>query len=241
MPKHPGRDERDQATANIEEINKTSHYAMYSVFSLSAPLPENSEEELLRLQQDLADTGAQVRGFYDLGGFRAEADLMIWMLNDDPSVLQHAYHVIRASTLGEFLDPVWSVMAVHRPAEFNRAHVPSCFAGFAPRPWLCVYPFVRSLDWYNMDAEKRAKMLVEHGKAGREYPEVIASTLSAFALGDYEWILAFETDELHSLTDVMRHQRGVEARLYVREETPFYTGPLVSLSEWISRQPTLPY
>ena len=44
-------------------------------------------------------------------------------------------------------------------------------------------------------------------------------------------------DELHRLTDAMRHQRGVEARLHVREETPFYTGPRVSLSEWISRQP----
>ena len=41
---------------------------------------------------------------------------------------------------------------------------------------------------------------------------------------------AFEADELHRLTDAMRHQRGVEARLHVREETPFYTGPRVSLS-----------
>jgi chlorite dismutase len=80
-------------------------------------------------------------------------------------------------------------------------------------------------------------MLREHGMAGREYPEVVASTLAAFALGDYEWLLAFESDELHSLVDAMRHQRGVEARLHVREETPFFTGPRVELSEWIGRQP----
>jgi chlorite dismutase len=81
-------------------------------------------------------------------------------------------------------------------------------------------------------------MLREHGMAGREYPDVRRlDDLAAFALGDYEWLLAFEADELHSLVDAMRHQRGVEARLHVREETPFFTGPRVELSEWIERQP----
>ena len=80
-------------------------------------------------------------------------------------------------------------------------------------------------------------MLAEHGMAARPYKDVRANTVPAFALGDYEWLLAFEADELHSLVDAMRHQRGVEARLHVREETPFFTGPRVELSEWIERQP----
>nr|WP_231979452.1 hydrogen peroxide-dependent heme synthase [Tessaracoccus coleopterorum] len=182
-------------------------------------------------------TGVTLRGAYDVGGFRADADLMVWTLSDDPAKLQAAYHAIRRSTLGLALEPVWSVVAVHRPSEFNRSHVPSCFAGFAPRPWLTVYPFVRSYDWYYLDPAKRAEMLREHGIAGREYPDVVASTLSSFGLGDYEWILAFEADELHRITDAMRHARGVEARLHVREETPFFTGPLVGLAEWVERQP----
>ena len=44
-------------------------------------------------------------------------------------------------------------------------------------------------------------------------------------------------DELHRLTDAMRHQRGAEARLHVRKEIPFFTGPRVTLEEWASRQP----
>ena len=35
----------------------------------------------------------------------------------------------------------------------------------------------------------------------------------------------------------MRAQRAVEARLHVREETPFFTGPRVELTEWAQRQP----
>lgn len=236
MTKHPGRDERDETDVDLEAINATPLYAMYSVFATASPLPSD-DDTLVAAETEVEATGVKVRGFYDVGGFRADADLMVWMLANDPETLQAGYHALRRSALGDYLEPVWSVMAMHRPSEFNRSHVPSCFAGFAPRPWLTVYPFVRSYDWYYLDAEHRSKMLYEHGIAGREFPEVVALTLSAFALGDYEWILAFEADELHSLTDAMRHQRGVEARLHVREETPFFTGPRVELGEWIGRQP----
>ena len=61
----------------------------------------------------------------------------------------------------------------------------------------------------------------------RDYPDVRANTVASFALGDYEWILAFEADELHRIVDLMRHLRGSEARRHVREEVPFYTGPRV--------------
>ena len=70
-------------------------------------------------------------------------------------------------------------------------------------------------------------MLVEHGKMARDYPDVRANTVAAFALGDYEWVLAFEADELHRIVDLMRELRASQARRHVREEVPFYTGPLV--------------
>jgi hypothetical protein len=35
----------------------------------------------------------------------------------------------------------------------------------------------------------------------------------------------------------MHAQRYTEARLYVREDTPFFTGPRLSLGEWAERQP----
>jgi chlorite dismutase len=48
--------------------------------------------------------------------------------------------------------------------------------------------------------------------------------VACFSLNDYEWILAFEADELHRIVDLMRHLRGAEARLHTRVEIPFYTG-----------------
>jgi chlorite dismutase len=59
---------------------------------------------------------------------------------------------------------------------------------------------------------------------GREFPEVLANTTSAFGLGDWEWILAFEADEADRIVDCIRRLREAKARLYTKEEVPFITG-----------------
>jgi len=96
---------------------------------------------------------------------------------------------------------------------------------------------VRSYDWYVLDEEERREMLREHGLAARDYADVRANTIASFALGDYEWLLAFEADELHRIVDLMRELRGVRARLHVREEIPFFTGPRVGVAELVDALP----
>jgi hydrogen peroxide-dependent heme synthase len=71
----------------------------------------------------------------------------------------------------------------------------------------------------------------------REYPDVRANTVAAFSLGDYEWILAFEADELHRIVDLMRHLRASTARRHVREEVPFFTGARREITEIVDALP----
>ena len=80
-------------------------------------------------------------------------------------------------------------------------------------------------------------MLAEHGKMAREYPDVRANTVASFALGDYEWMLAFEADELHRIVDLMRDLRATEARRHVRHELPFFTGRRVDVAEAVELLP----
>ena len=56
-------------------------------------------------------------------------------------------------------------------------------------------------------------MLVEHGQAARGYADVRANTVSAFALGDYEWILAFEAPELHRIVDLVLERAALAREL----------------------------
>ena len=234
-------DPRDATDIDFDAVNNKQHYALYSVFALGESLPADDGERGRIVAESLdyvKGAGAEIRGFYDVSGFRAEADLMVWWLDDDPQVLQDAYHRLRASALGKFLDPVWSCMGLHTPAEFNKRHIPACFGGVAPRDWAMVYPFVRSYDWYLKAPEERSRIMAEHGRNGfAQYPDVKGSTLSAFGFSDYEWVLAFEADTLDRLEGGMHAQRYTEARLYVREDTPFFTGPRVSLGEWAEGQP----
>jgi chlorite dismutase len=67
--------------------------------------------------------------------------------------------------------------------------------------------------------------------SGSTYPQVQANTVASFALGDYEWILALEADDLVDLVDLMRHLRSTGARRHVREEIPFFTGRLLTRAE----------
>jgi hydrogen peroxide-dependent heme synthase len=226
---------------SAREINDTIRYTMWSVFRVARPLGEADRAPLVAeveaFRDQLAAKDVVVRGIYDLAGLRADADLMVWWHAPSSDDLQEAYARFRRTALGRCLDPVWSQMALHRPAEFNKGHVPAFMAEEETRAYLCVYPFVRSYEWYLLpDAERRA-LLVEHGQLARDYPDVRANTVASFALGDYEWILAFEADGLDRIVDLMRHLRSSQTRLHVREEVPFYTGRRLSVADLVAALP----
>ena len=232
--------------ARTREINDTIRYTMWSVFRLADVLgpadggadraAEGAEVE--KLFAELAEADVVVRGVYDVAGLRADADVMVWWHAATSEELQDAYHRFRRTAFGtparrrsgrrwRCTGPRSSTRATCRrssPTRSRRRHV-------------CVYPFVRSYEWYLLEDSERRRMLAEHGKMARDYADVRANTVASFSLGDYEWMLAFEADELHRIVDLMRHLRGSEARRHVREEVPFYTGSLVAVADLVDRLP----
>jgi chlorite dismutase len=229
------------ARLNHNELNDSIRYTAWSVFRVEqGKLGDDrtkATEETTQYLDALEGKGVVVRGVYDLSGLRADADYMIWWHAEEIEQVQAAYAGFRHTPLGRASVPVWSQVALHRPAEFNKSHIPAFMAGEEARKFICVYPFVRSYEWYLLPEAERRKMLADHGKEARDYPDVRANTVASFALGDYEWMLAFEADELHRIVDLMRHLRGTEARLHVREEIPFYTGTKVQPAELIATLP----
>ena len=233
------------AKLDYDKLNAAVRYVMFSAFAAKPGVLGYDEDsraavigETATFLKQQEDGGVVVRGLYDVAGMRADADFMIWTHAERLEDLQATYSDFRrTTTLGRAVTPVWSSVALHRPAEFNKSHVPAFLAGEEPGNYVCVYPFVRSLEWYLLPDEDRRKMLADHGMAARSYKDVRANTVPAFALGDYEWILAFEAAELHRIVDLMRDLRATEARLHVREEIPFFTGPRVAVEELIARLP----
>lgn len=214
-------------------------FTLFAVFRRDPARPDDFDgrdvpkvvDELVGTVDLVENEGVVVRGFYDVSGLRADADLMVWLHGDDPQNLQWALRELRRTRLFRALLPTWNAMGVHRDAEFNKSHVPGFLRGIDPKGWLTVYPFVRSYDWYLLDPAERSRMLAEHGRKGAAFRGVVANTVAAFALGDYEWLLPLEADDLTDLVDMMRELRATDARLHVREEVPFYTGRRIQPAE----------
>jgi peroxiredoxin len=216
-------------------------FTTFPVFRLVPDrLPESVREvaakEVTELLVDWSDR-VDTRGIYSTVGFRADADLMLWWVARSADELQGITAAFRKTQLGRALEQREIFFGLVRPAEFTPDHQPAFVQGKEPKRYLCVYPFVRTPDWYLLAPEERGGFLREHGMAGREFPDVLANTTSAFGLGDYEWILAFEADGPERIVELIRRLRGTEARRYTKLEIPFFTGTRKSVPELLEDLP----
>ena len=129
---------------------------------------------------------------------------------------------------GAGLEPVWSQVALHRPAEFNKSHVPAFLADEEPQAYVCVYPFVRSYEWYLLPDAERRRMLAEHGQMARGFPDVRANTVAVVRARRLRVDPRLRGRRAAPDRRPDARPAGSEARLHVREEVPFYTGRRVA-------------
>lgn len=222
--------------AEAQAPGQLAQYANYSVFrrlpGTAAPADlDAAVAQLEAVTAKLEPSGVTLRGIYDLNGFRHDGDILVWTHGADVEAIQTAIRNIRSTTLFESLELVWQVTGVHADAEFNPRHAPAYMLGHEPKKWITIYPFVRSYEWYLLPEEERSVMLRDHGMRGAAFKSVLANTIAAFGISDYEWMLSFEDDELINILDMMRDLRYTEARRHVREELPFYTGRRIPEAE----------
>lgn len=214
--------------------SQESQFVMYASFAAPHARQSSAPDPAIAAEAEQALSAVTVRGSYLITGFRAEADLLLWLIGPSADILQQALIAFRRTALGRTLEPWWTSIGVHRQMEFSTDHLPAFLTGKDPAKYVCVYPYVRSHEWYLLPPEQRRTMLADHGQMGREYPQVLANTVAAFALGDYEWLLAFEADELEPIVDLMRYLRGAEARIHTRNELPFLTGTRKPMAEIVA-------
>jgi chlorite dismutase len=202
-------------------------YALYPCFKASAGFRDLELDDAAQEVENLFkawDGAVTVRGVYSTAGFRSDTDLMLWLVGPTPDAVQDALVAFGRTEAGRRLEVSWTFMGVVKPAEFTADHAPAFVKGEPPKRYACVYPFVRTPEWYLLPSEERSSLLREHGTIGREFPDVLANTTSAFGINDWEWILAFEADALDRIVDCIRRLREAEARRFTKVEVPFVTG-----------------
>jgi chlorite dismutase len=161
-----------------------------------------------------------LRGFSTVGT-RGDCDLML--LSQSVSLDQiHEFHVVLGQTgLMKWASTPYSYLAMTKPSEYSdesRLEVRPAHAKY-----LFVYPFVKTREWYTLAKDERYRIMQEHIRIGREYPQIDLNTSYSFGLDDQEFVVAFETDRPADFLDLVQRLRGTESSLYTRRDTPTFT------------------
>jgi chlorite dismutase len=154
-------------------------------------------------------------------GTRGDTDLMLLTQATNLERI-HEFHVVLAqSGLMKWAQTPYSYLALTKPSEYSdesRLEVRP-----AHSKYLFVYPFVKTRAWYRLPADERWRIMQEHIRIGREYPQIDLNTSYSFGLDDQEFVVAFETDEPAAFLDLVQRLRTTESSEYTKRDTPTFT------------------
>ncbi len=166
---------------------------------------------------------------YSLMGTRADAELLLWQIAESPLPFRELATAIASTRMGGYLSIVYSYFSQTKRSiyEIRGAAGVSAEERLVLDPteakYLFVYPFVKTRDWYQMSLHARQGIMDEHIDVGRKYPSVRLNTTYCFGLDDYEFIVAFETDEPSDFLDLVQELRETESSRYTLQDTPLFT------------------
>jgi chlorite dismutase len=103
---------------------------------------------------------------------------------------------------------------------------------FAPIPrarYVCFYPMDKRRsekdNWYSVEFQRRAEMMLEHGKVGREYAGKVTQVISgSIGFDDWEWGVDLFADDPVTFKKLIYEMRFDEASAKYAEFGSFYTG-----------------
>lgn len=174
--------------------------------------------ELLRA----ANTKMKVRTYSTIG-LRHDCDFLILTISPSLENIQVFASKIYSTILGKYVEPVNTFLSLTRKSTYSN-QVKLGFErdddGDAPLKYLVVYPFIKSREWYLLPLETRKQMMDEHIKVGRKYPDIRLNTTYSFGIGDQDFMLAFETDDLSSFQDLIMELRETQVSRYILKDLP---------------------
>jgi chlorite dismutase len=180
--------------------------------------------EFAALLETAGKEGVALRAAYSTVGLHADADMILWVVSDDFDAMQQLAVSVNRSTLGKYLALRNAYPGLSLGSRYTSDHAPAFIKGIPPRRYLSVYPFVKTHEWYQLPFEARRDAMAEHGKMGREYPDIMTNTVSSFGIGDHEFVVAIESDDLADLVKMVEHLRSAASRPYTKLDTPIFLG-----------------
>src|ERR671917_412731 len=188
------------------------------------------KRELLAACEDFASE--RLLRAFSLVGTRGDADLMLLSQATNLERI-HEFHVVLAqSGLMKWCSQPYSYLAMTKPSEYSDE------SRLEVRPahgrYLFVYPFVKTRAWYTLPSDERWRIMQEHIRVGKEYPDIDLNTSYSFGLDDQEFVVAFESDDPGSFLDLVQRLRTTESSSFTLRDTPTFTCVSTSVERALS-------
>jgi chlorite dismutase len=175
---------------------------------------------------EVANTKMKVRVYSTLG-LRDDSEFMLWIISDSVEKMQVLASKIYLTVFGKYVESSKIYLSSYRPSVYSKETkmTPGYLLNdkkkeHEPMKYTIVYPFTKSREWYLLPYEDRMKMMDEHITIGRKFPQVRLNTSYSFGIGDQDFMLAFETDDLMVFQDLIIQLRETHVSRYVIKDTP---------------------
>jgi len=162
---------------------------------------------------------------YSLVGLKSDCDILLWLHASSIEEIQLLIVQILAIKMGEYLSLSHTLLGMTRGSQYNSKPVANNeeLDGILRLPYLIVYPFTKTKEWYLLSKEKRMELMRGHMKVGFQYKHIRQLLLYSFGIDDPEFIVSYETDSLSDFQSLVMAMRETEVRLYTQNDTPIFT------------------
>jgi chlorite dismutase len=228
-----------ESTVDKNNVNKPEKFFSFTFYKVDPKWrwlneigkDESSTEfkELLKV----ANTKIKVRTYSTIG-LRHDSEFMIWLISSSLENLQVFTTKMYSTILGKYIEPTETYLSLTRKSIYsNRVKLGFEDEDREPLKYLVVYPFIKSREWYLLPYEERKQMMDEHIRVGRKYPEIRLNTTYSFGIGDQDFMLAFETDDLSKFQNLIMDLRETQVSRYILKDTPMIPCVLKNMDEII--------
>jgi chlorite dismutase len=222
---------RTEPTATNAPARQFVNFMFFRVDRAFRMLPDDAKAAAKREFADILGryTSPMIVLPYSTVGLKADVDFMLWRIGYDLDPFQRMIADFNKSILGRYLEVPQSYLAMTKHSQYVDEHVHEGQEGrrlrIVPgkRPFLFVYPFVKTRDWYLLPMTERQRIMNEHIAIGHKYPRVKINTTYSFGLDDQDFVVAFESDTADEFLDLVQELRETESSKFTVRDTPMYT------------------
>lgn len=166
---------------------------------------------------------------FSLVGIRGDADMVLSAEVENLERIHELGVILAQSGLMKWCTQPYSFLGMRKASEYSDEErlVPRPFRG----RYVFIYPFVKRREWYALPPEERGRVMRDHIRVGKEYPNVDNHTIYSFGLDDQEFVVAFDTDDAGAFMDLVHRLRATEASAWTERDTPSFTSIRMSVAQ----------